>query len=429
MSFLIGPMRKHINGHKELTAHNEILSLPKLEKVYIPITMGNAKIEVKVKENDSVKVGDVVALRNDHFYVPVFASVSGKVLGIEKRMGSNLKPADHLVIENDGQYTKAEGLSTLSLEEASAEKIIDFMKEKGLVGCGGAGFPTYVKYNTDKCETLIINAVECEPYITSDAQGMGLNKDLFHLGVKAMFKASKAKKCMVGIKVSKKDLIPVLQDLFKDDKGIEVCPVPDVYPMGWERTLVYELIHKRYDRLPIEVNCIVSNATTAIMLGEAMTSGMPIVEKIVTVSGDAIKEPHNVRCRVGTPFSALVEACGGYTSETVSLIAGGPMMGTSVIKDEVVVASSTNALTILAYKPVESLKCLRCGQCVEHCPSGLEPVNISNALKANDVDRLEKLRPMDCIECGMCTYICPSKIEVTENVRKAKRLMALRVKK
>ena len=428
MSFLIGPMRKHINGHKELTAHNEILSLPKVDKVYIPVTMGNAKVEVKVKENDSVKVGDVIALRNDHFYVPIYASVSGKVLGIEKRMGSNLRPADHVVIENDGLYTKAE-LSTLSLQEASAERIVEFIKEKGLVGCGGAGFPTYVKYNTDKCETLIINAVECEPYITSDARDMEENQEFFHLGVKAMFKASRAKKCMIGIKVSKPELIAVLQGLFKDDKDIEVTPVPDVYPMGWERTLVYELVHKRYDRLPIEVNCIVSNATTAIMLGQAMTNGLPIVEKIVTVSGDAVKEPHNVRCPVGTPFSELVKACGGYTSESVSLIAGGPMMGGSVIKDEVVVASATNAITVLAYKKVESLKCLRCGQCVEHCPSGLEPVNISNAVKAKDVDRLEKLHPMDCIECGKCTYICPSHYEETENDRKAKQLMALRAKK
>lgn len=428
MSFLIGPMQKHLDGHKDLTAHNEILEIKNLEKVFVPLSMGNAKIEVLVKENDEVKVGDKIAQRNDHFYVPIFAPVSGKVLGIEKRMGSNLRPTDHIVIENDGKYEVSTNLSTLS-EDASAQEITEFIKEKGLVGCGGAGFPTYVKYQTDKCETLIINAVECEPYITADARTIEEHKEYFKVGVKAMFKASNAKKCLIGIKESKKELIPVLVELFKGETGIEVSPVKDVYPMGWERTLLYALIGKRYEKLPIEVGCIVSNATTAIMLGQAMQTGLPIVEKIVTVSGDAVKEPHNVKCRVGTPFSALVEACGGYTKEKISLVAGGPMMGGSVTKDEVCVGAATNAITVLEYKEIEPVKCLRCGQCVEHCPSGLQPVNIANAFKANNIDRLEKLRPMDCIECGMCTYICPSKIEVTENVRRAKRTMALRIKK
>ena len=428
MSFLIGPMKKHIDGHKELTAHNEIVKLADQAKVYIPLLMGNAKIEVCVKEGDLVKIGDVVALRNDHFYVPIYASVSGKVLGIEKRMGSNLRPTDHIVIENDNQYIVADNLSTLD-ENADAKTIVEFIKEKGLVGCGGAGFPTYVKYLTDKCETLIINAVECEPYITADARMMEEHQDYFKTGVKAMFKASNAKKCLIGIKESKKALIPILVELFKEETDIVVSPVEDVYPMGWERTLLYSLLKKRYDRLPIEVGCIVSNATTAIMLGQAMKTGLPIVEKMVTVSGDAVKEPHNVLVRVGTPFSELVKACGGYTKEAVSLIAGGPMMGTAVTKEEVCVGLATNAVTVLEYKEPLAVNCLRCGKCVDHCPSSLQPVNINNALKANDFDRLAKLKPMDCIECGMCTYICPSKIEVTEGVRRAKRMMALKVKK
>lgn len=428
MSFLIGPMQKHLNGQKELTAHNEILHVAPQERVYIPLAMGNAKIDVLVKENDLVKVGTQIAARNDHFYVPIFASVSGRVVGIEKRMGQALRPVDHLVIESDGKMTKEEGLSTLSLD-ADSEAIIAFMKEKGLVGCGGAGFPTYVKYQTDKCETLIINAVECEPFITADAREIELHKEDFKRGVMAMLKASKAKKCMVGIKETKKEMIPQLVELFKDQDLISVCPVKDVYPMGWERTLLYALIGKRYDKLPIEVGCIVSNATTAIMLGQAMESGMPIIEKMVTVSGDAIKEPHNVLCPVGTPFSALIATCGGFCKDKVELIAGGPMMGSAVTKDEVCVGLATNAVTVLEYKEVKEMNCLRCGQCVDHCPSGLEPVNINNAFKANDIDRLEKLRPMDCIECGMCTYICPSKIEVTEGIRRAKRAMALRMKK
>lgn len=425
MSFLIGPMRKHLEGHKELTAHKETLHVAPLAKVYIPIVQGNAKIEVLVKEGDEVKIGTKIAQRNDHFYVPFYASVSGKVIGIEKRMGSNLRPADHLVIENNFKDEIAENLTTLSLD-ATREEIVEFIKEKGLVGCGGAGFPTYVKYQTDKCKTLIINAVECEPYITSDAYNISANTDMFKLGVQAMFKASNGKECLIGIKESHPDLIKLLNETFAGIEGIKVVPVPDVYPMGWERTLLFELTKQRYDRLPIEVGCIVSNATTAIKLGEAMTKGTPIYEKIVTVSGDAIKEPHNVICRVGTPFSELIKLCGGVTAEEISLLAGGPMMGGSVTKDEVCVGCATNALTVLKYHKVEPVSCLRCGQCVEHCPSSLQPVNINNAFKAKDFDRLVKLHAQDCIECGMCTYVCPSHIDVTEGIRQAKRMMAFR---
>lgn len=428
MSFLIGPMQKHLDGHKDLTAHNEILEIKDVTNVYIPLAMGNAKIEVSVKENDPVKVGDLLAARNDHFYVPIYASVSGTFKGIVKRMSSSLRPCDHLVIANDGKYTLNETLKTLTLD-AAAEEIVAFIKEKGLVGCGGAGFPTYIKYQTDKCETLIINAVECEPYITSDARMIEREPEFFKLGVQAFFKASKAKECLIGIKESKKELIPQLINLFADEERIKVVPVKDVYPMGWERTLLYTLVHKRYERLPIEVGCIVSNATTAVMLGQAMTNGLPIVKKLVTVSGDAIKNPHNVLCPVGTEFAELVKVCGGYQAEAVSLLAGGPMMGGAVTKEEVCVGSATNALTVMKYQSTAEMACLRCGQCVEHCPSSLQPVNINNAFKARDIARLEKLKVMDCIECGMCSYVCPSKIEITEAVRKAKRLLQLRCKK
>lgn len=424
MAFLIGPMQKHLDGHKELTAHNDIIDLTNVEKVYIPLMHGNATVKCFVNVGDEVKIGDRVGVRDDHFYVPFFASVSGKVVGIEKRMSSSLRPVDHVVIQNDHLNTKAT-LPTLS-EDSSREEIIDFMKEKGLVGCGGAGFPTYIKYQTDKCETLIINAVECEPYITADARMIEGNKDLFRLGVLTMFKASNAKACYIGIKESKKELIGELQTLFKDDDKVEVKIVKDVYPMGWERTLVFALLGKRYDKLPIEVGAIVSNATTAIMLAQAMKTGLPIYEKIVTVSGNGIKEAHNVKCRVGTTFKELIEACGGLVeNDKFSLIAGGPMMGTAVTKDEVAVGAASNAVTVMKYAEVHEASCLRCGQCVDHCPSGLEPVNINKALKAKDLDLLKKLKPMDCIECGMCTYICPSKIEVTEGVRRAKKAVAL----
>ncbi|MFI3284738.1 MAG: RnfABCDGE type electron transport complex subunit C [Erysipelotrichaceae bacterium] len=429
MDFLIGPMKKHLNGHKELTAHNEVVSYLSAPKLYIPLMHGPAKIEVLVNEGDYVKVGTLLAHRNDHFYVPMFASCSGVVKGVEKRMHSSLRMVEHLVIENDQKYTVEDNLSVLDYQKASEEEIAAFIKEKGIVGQGGAGFPTYIKYqNVKGCERLIINAVECEPYITADYAGLELYMDDFKDGVQALFKASKAPLCQIAIKSTKPEMIEKLKEAFKDVKGVEISAVPDAYPMGWERTLIYTLTKKRYDRLPIEVGCIVSNETTAIALGKAMRTGVPVVEKMITVSGDGIAKPSNVICSVGTVAKEILEFLGGTTAEEIQLIAGGPMMGSAMTSDQIVIGSANNALTVLKYQEVDPIGCLRCGTCVDHCPSGLQPVNINNAEKAKNLDRIVDLKADQCIECGMCTFVCPSKIAVTEGVRRAKRVLALKKK-
>lgn len=420
MSFFIGPMRKHLDGHKDLTAHNEILELVS-DVVSIPLTHGNAVVTPTVKEGDKVKIGDVIGKRDDHFYVPIFSSVSGTVKAIEKKQSANLKPADYVVIENDHKDTKAK--EVLLPANASRDQIVDYMKEIGLLGQGGAGFPAYIKYSTDKCETLIVNTVECEPYITSDARTIDENHIYIKEGVELAIKASNCKKAYVCLKAYKKDMIEELKTIFKDNDKVVVKPVPDVYPMGWERTLVYEVLKKRYDKLPIEVGAIVSNVTTLIELARSAKHGSPIYEKIVTVTGNAVASPHNVKCRVGTSFKELIDLCGGYTADKVVLIAGGPMMGTSLTKDEVCTSSISNCVLVNKYEEIEAIKCLRCGTCVEHCPSGLQPVNLVSAYKAKDKERLNKLKVMDCVECGMCSYVCPSKIDVTENIRRAKKLV------
>ena len=426
MSFLIGPMRQHLDGHKDLTAHNEILTLSP-DTVAIRLSLGPTALTPLVKEGDKVKIGDKVAERNDHFYVPIYSSVSGTVKGIVKRSGTDLKPTDHIIIENDHLDTKAEGKFLKA--DASKQEIIDYMKEIGLCGQGGAGFPSYIKFNTDKCETLIVNAVECEPYITADARNMEENMDYLKQGIKFAMVASSAKKGVIAIKEYKKEMIGKLQELVKDIDNFSVLPVPDVYPMGWERTVLFEVTHKRYNKLPIEVGCVVSNVTSIIELAKSAATGLPIYEKYVTVSGDAVKEPHNVKARVGSSFEDLLNTCGGVTEDKVVLLSGGPMMGASVIKTEVVTNTFANAVTCLKYVEPDTIKCLRCGSCIDHCPSGLEPVNIANANKTKDFDALAKLKAVDCVECGMCTYVCPSKIEVTENVRRAKKAMLARMKK
>ena len=425
MAFLIGPMKHHIDGHKETTENNEILKVDS-DEVAIALTIGSHTATPTVNVGDHVKIGDLIGKRDDKFYVPVFSSVSGEVVAIEKRMSARLLPAEHLIIKNDHK-DEMTNFDKLGLD-ASKEEIIDYMKKIGLLGQGGAGFPSYIKYSTDKCETLIINAVECEPYITADIRNIEENLDAFKYGVKLMLKASNAKKCFVAIKKFHKETIAKLIELFKDEELINVFQAEDVYPMGWERTLVFEVLKKRYQTLPIEAGAIVSNATSAITLGKTAMTGEYQYERIITVSGDNIKEPHNVVARIGATVGELINVCGGVCESPAILIMGGPMMGTCVTKDIVAITPISNAISVFKEQHYQEYSCLRCGRCVEHCPSSLMPVSIIDAYKFNDIEELSALHVMDCVECGMCTYICPSKIEVTESIRRAKKLMALRKK-
>ncbi|MCF0112073.1 MAG: RnfABCDGE type electron transport complex subunit C [Erysipelotrichaceae bacterium] len=422
MSLFTGAMRLHVDGRKDLTNHTELVKIAAGKKVYIPlVNMNSVKVDVLVNEGDHVYVGQKIAVRNDHFTVPLFSSVSGTVAGKEKRMHSCCKLMEHLVIENDGLYEKKFDMEPLDPETATVDELVTFMTNMGLVGCGGAGFPTYVKYKGVKgIHTLIINGVECEPYITADYRAIELHTDLLIKGTKTMKKMCGATKAVIAIKESKKELIEQVQNALKDVEGVELCAVPDVYPMGWERTLVYQVCNVRYEKLPSEVGIVVDNATTAIAFAKCLTTGEPIVDKYVTFSGEALNHPANVLVPVGVPVGDIIAELGGFNTEECYLIAGGPMMGRTIPMDKFVVHPYMNAVTVLKYEPTETLGCLRCGRCVDYCPSGLQPVRINTANKIKDVDMLEQLSVMSCIECGMCTYVCPSHIQVTEGIRKAK---------
>ncbi len=421
MSLFRGSMRTHINGHKELSEHADIITLVP-EKVAIPLYFGaETDPQIFVQAGDEVKVGTKIAEFSSRFVVPIYSSVSGRVEVIEDRLHQNLKRIKHVVIVNDKKYTKEEN-PTLDYETASREELVDFMMNAGIIGCGGAGFPSYVKYKGVKnVDSLIINAVECEPYITSDYKVMETDFDVVLTGIKAMKKMSDAKKVLIAIKKSHPELIQSVSAKLQNEKDITCVSVPDVYPMGWERTLVYQLTKKRYDKLPLEVGCIVNNATTAYMFGKALTTGEPIISRMLTVSGDAVKHPCNVIAPVGSSAHDVIEACGGYTADDVVVCFGGPMMGTTITTDDVSVERQNNAITVLKKAAIDEVACLRCGSCSDHCPSGLQPVRIVQANKLKDMARLEKLDVTKCVECGMCTYVCPSKIAVTENVRRAKR--------
>ncbi len=426
MSILTGPMRFHLDGHKELTAHKEVLFMQEPDDLFIPLVNGRASCKPLVKEGDEVRVGQKIGEPTDPFwYVPIFSPVSGTVVGVEKRMTAMLKPGEHLHIRNDHKGTSVQPFQKLDYEKASREELLEFVKQAGMAGLGGAGFPTFNKYTKPEgIDLFIVNAVECEPYLTADYANSMANAKLMRTGVLALLKLSCAPKGKIAVKEDKKDLIAVLHEQF-DGTPVEVAEVPDIYPAGWERTLIHMLTGKRYDRLPAEAGCILNNVSTAIALGNALENGMPITRKYLTVSGDGVVNPQNVVVPVGTPASEVVRQCGGYKGDDCLLIAGGPMMGRTIPNDQFVIGIANNGLTILQHREPFSVKCLRCGKCTETCPSGLVPVRINMCEQIKDIDSLKKLSIMDCIECGLCTYICPSKLDVTEGIRRAKRYMAL----
>ena len=430
MSLFLGSMRQHIPGRKELTEKSQVLSLMPKENVYIPLIHGRSTaddFEVFVSEGDEVKVGTKLAQTNGGLFVPIYSSVSGVYRGTVKRMHNSMRPQVHMVIEPDGKQETIQAFEPKDYTSLTEQECVDFVKEAGIIGLGGAGFPTYVKYGKpDGVQCVLINAVECEPYITADYRNVMDDVDDLITGCLIMKKMAKVDTVYVCIKESHPDLIEKVKAACKD--GVQVRTVPDVYPMGWERVLVREILHKEYGMLPAEAGAIVDNATTAIAMARAFRLGEPIVRKTITVSGDGVKNPMNVSVPVGMPVNEIIEACGGYTCDSVRLIAGGPMMGKTIVNDMFVVDRAMNALTVLPAANDDAIACLRCGKCSDHCPSGLQPVRITAALKANDVDEMSKRGVMSCIECGMCTYICPSHIDVTENVRKAKRIVMLKKK-
>ena len=325
MSLFLGAMRQHIHGHKELSEHKDVVEVKAGKEVWIPLfAMHSANFDVAVNVGDHVYVGTKLAQCNDRMIVPIYSSVSGVVKAIDaKCMHATLKPVMHIVIENDEQYKSIQAFEPIDYKQASKSELVEFMKNAGIVGCGGACFPTYIKYSSDaEIHTLIINAVECEPYITSDYKMVEAYVNEMLLGVDAMKKMAGAKHAWIAIKVSHPELIEHVKQACVAFEGIAVKAVPDVYPMGWEKTLVKEILGKTYSRLPSEVGAIVNNASTAIAFANALTKGMPLTQKIVTVSGDGVNNPVNVLVRIGTKAQEVVEATGGYAADEVMLISG-----------------------------------------------------------------------------------------------------------
>lgn len=428
MSILSGKGKVKLNGQKALTKDKPILPIEAPDVVYIPLCLGMATdFDVHVKVGDHVCIGTKLATRQS-MYVPIYSSVSGTVTGIEKRMHASKRMQEHIVIENDHQNERVKALDIENPDDMTQEEVFNAIKELGIVGLGGSGFPTYIKYqNPQNIETILINGVECEPFLTSDHLAMKRDIKALFDGTQFLIKAAGAKNAIIAIKEHKPDLMEMLVEEAKNYSNITPREVPDRYPMGWERVLVETVFKKEYDMLPAEIGVIVNNSSTAIALSKGIRQGEAITHRVVTMSGNGLKNPQNVDVVVGTPVHDIIEKIGGYVDDDCDgyVLAGGPMMGPSIMNDTFVICTYHNGITVMKHEDVKSLPCLKCGECTLHCPAHLQPVRIMQAEKAGNVELAEKLDVTRCVGCGMCTYVCPSKIEVTDMVAKAKRRVQL----
>ena len=412
----------HIEGHKELTKElgiTKVTDASVVGKIYVPVTAANGKpLTLLVNVGDEVKVNQKLGVAPG-FDVPYYSSVSGKIVAQETRFNAVVgRPVPHLVIENDFKYEKV-SLPTVNVEKATKEELVEALKEAGIVGLGGSGFPTYVKYQKDS-ELLLINGCECEPYLTTDQLTSPTKSDLLVKGIKILMRAANATRAMVAIKKGKPHLHEALVEAFANEENVQVVEVDDVYPIGWERVLIRKVLNKEYDRLPNEVGVVVNNIQTAIAVADALLNGNAITSRVVTVSGNAVANVGNYEVPVGTVAGSLIEYLGGYTEENVILLAGGPMTSKGQMNDKFILERQTGGLTVLKHVEYKAEACLRCGACTNHCPAGLQPVEIKRAVEAKDVDRMIALNADRCIECGLCSFVCPSKIDVTEAMKKAK---------
>ena len=415
--------------HRKNTANTASVRMPAPQSVALLTLMHIGKPAVPVvKVGDHVDVGTLVAEQSGFISSPVYASVSGSVKKITEEIVSTGARIPAIHIESDGAMTPDASLTPPVVN--SKEDFIDALKKSGIVGLGGAGFPTYVKFATDKpVDTLVINGAECEPYITSDTRTMIERTEDILLAIETADKFMNFEKIIIGIEKNKPEAIAKMQELEKTNSKIKVMALPSVYPQGGEKVLVYHTTGRviKLGQLPADIGCIVCNVSTLAAIGDYLKTGMPLVERLVTVDGAAVKEKKNVLVPVGTAVKDVFEFCGGFTEDPEKVLYGGPMMGITVPDLDVPVLKQTNALLALTAKEAKVPKetaCIRCGNCVNSCPFGIDVLSIAKGLKTDDMAMVEKAGVETCMECGCCAFGCPANRPIVQTNKLAK--LALR---
>ena len=433
----IHPPENKLSAGKKI----ETLALPK--QVIIPLGQHiGAPAQALVKKGDLVKVGTLLAKAGGFVSANIHSSVSGKVNKIDNVLNASgyKKPAIYIDVEGDEWEESIDRSEDLVKEcSLSPKEIIDKIAQAGIVGLGGATFPTQVKLMPppgSKPEIVIINAVECEPYLTSDHSLMMEKGEQILVGVSILMKAVNVSKAVIGIENNKPDAIAHLSKLAAGYKGIEVMPLKVRYPQGGEKQLIDAVIKRQVKSgaLPISTGAIVQNVGTAYAIYEAVQKNKPLFERVVTVTGKAVAKPSNLLVRIGTPIANLIEAAGGLPENTGKIIGGGPMMGKALISADVPVTKGSSGVLLLTReesvrKPMSN--CIRCAKCVNACPMGLVPSLLMNATEFKNWELAEKNHITDCIECGSCSYTCPANRPLLDNIRfgKGKVMAIIRARK
>lgn len=401
--------------HRKNTAGEKPQRIPTPAVVTIPMSMHiGAAAKPIVAVGDEIKVGQLIAEAGGFVSSPVYSGVSGKVKRIDDVIMSGGQFVPAIVIETDGQQTMLDGITPPKV--TNLQEFIDAVRNSGVVGLGGAGFPTAVKLSVkdlSAIEAVIINGAECEPYITSDTRTMIDDADLVWEGIELLKKFLQVKRVIIGIEDNKPQCISTFRKMCKAGGGVETKALPALYPQGGEKVLIYNTIGRVVPegKLPIDVGAIVINCTTLAAVAKYIKTGIPLFEKCVTVDGSAVKSPKNVIAPIGTPIKDVFEFCGGFKSEPKKVMYGGPMMGLAVPDLEAPILKNTNAVLAFNEKDAALPKetpCIKCGRCIAHCPFNLAPFDIETAFRLKKPEDLEELKVNLCMECGCCAYVCPA---------------------
>jgi len=406
-----------LNDMKNMSISNEIVDMSEPSNVFVPLINDNILCECITKKGRKVRKGTIIGIRKDIDF-PILSPVSGTVLGIKKCLYLNDKIIDCVEIANDRLERVIKKQIVKDITSYTKEEFIDILKKCSISGMSGSDFPTYLKYEC-KLNTLIVNAVESEPYITSDSMLVKLKAEIILECIDAIMKINGIKKCFIAFKEN--NIIvknSFLKYLDKYD-NIILFPVKDVYPIGYEKYLIKLISNLDYDKKTEEVGIVMNNVTTIFAIYKALKFKRNITKRIITISGEGFTEPINVLVKIGTSMSSVIKKIGKYNGENLKIIANGPMMGNALRSDSVIATANLNGIVIIEDVNDKVMNCINCGKCLEVCPAKICPVFIMKNI--NDIEKLKKFKPEKCIECGLCSYICPSKIGLRDAVKSAKK--------
>ena len=422
------------NG-KAVNSGNAIRELNAPQRVIIPLSQHiGAPAAALVKKGDTVLMGQKIGEAAGFVSAPVHASVSGKVVGIENVEVANGTVVPAVVIENDFQDTWVELNPTDHPETLTAAELTGIIREAGIVGLGGATFPTSVKLTVPEgksIKTIVVNGAECEPYLTADHRLMLEKPAEIIDGLHLMMLALDVKEAIIGVEDNKMDAIQALLAACEGVEGITVKALPVMYPQGGEKQLVYACTKKKVPAggLPIDVGCVVCNVGTVYAVQQAIREGKPLVQRVATMGG-LVNNPGNFLFRIGTPVESLINACGGLQPDVVKMISGGPMMGAAFANTSIPMTKGTSGILALGKEAAEKPEnpCINCGRCVQACPMRLVPTKLDLLVRAGNIEEAEKGGVLNCMECGACTFLCPAKRLLTQSCRTGKRIINARKK-